>query len=109
MLRNSCKLGVVWLLDKTEIDYEKQQAAIFTKRPVVTLWQFFGEEAKMDYQNRIHGFKSTLNGKADFAFFPISADLQYLTGIHREMPTFGAIRHPGGWLEGMWLTPSSSS
>jgi Xaa-Pro aminopeptidase len=42
---------------------------------------------------------------ADLVFIPISADLQYLTGVQRDMPTYGAIRHPGGWLEGLWMTP----
>ena len=30
------------------------------------------------------------------------------TGVQREMPTFGAIRHPGAWVEGMWLTPQTA-
>ncbi len=61
----------------------------------------------MDYQKRISTFQTDLQGLADVAFLPISADLQYLTGIQRAMPTFGAVRHPGGWVEGLWLTPDS--
>jgi Xaa-Pro dipeptidase len=41
---------------------------------------------------------------ADFAFLPRSADLQYLTGVPRDMPNFGAVMHPGDWVEGLWLT-----
>lgn len=61
----------------------------------------------MNYPQRISSFQSNLQGRADIAFFPISADLQYLTGIQRDFPTFGAIRHPGGWVEGLWLTPEA--
>jgi Xaa-Pro aminopeptidase len=46
-----------------------------------------------------------LNESIDLAFLPLSADLQYLTGVPREFPTFGAVMHPGAWLEGVWLTP----
>jgi Xaa-Pro aminopeptidase len=61
----------------------------------------------MDYPQRIIKYQQTLAGQADLAFFPVSADLQYLAGVEREMPTFGAIRHPGGWVEGLWLAPSA--
>ena len=45
---------------------------------------------------------------ADLAFLPISADLQYLAGVPRDIPSFGAVLHPGAWLEGVWLTASES-
>jgi Xaa-Pro aminopeptidase len=61
----------------------------------------------VDYQKRISTFQTELQTLAEIAFFPISADLQYLTGIGRAMPTFGAVRHPGGWVEGIWLTPGT--
>ncbi len=60
------------------------------------------------YSQRIQSFQQTLKGKADLAFFPISADLHYLTGIQREMPNFGAVRHPGAWIEGLWLAPDQA-
>jgi len=56
--------------------------------------------------SRLQAFQKLLNGKADVAFFPISADLQYLTGVPRDIPNFGAVMHPGAWLEGAWLTPN---
>jgi Xaa-Pro aminopeptidase len=62
----------------------------------------------LNYPQRISSFQSDLQARADIAFFPISADLQYLTGIPRDFPTFGAIRHPGGWIEGLWLAPEAN-
>ncbi len=59
----------------------------------------------MSYDERLQRFQSTLDGKADFAFLPISADLQYLTGVPRDIPNFGAVMHPGAWLEGAWIAP----
>lgn len=61
----------------------------------------------MDYAKRIADFQERLGGKADVAFFPVaSSDLQYLTGVPRDIPNFGAVLHPGAWLEGAWLSPS---
>lgn len=60
----------------------------------------------MTIQSRLQAFQSLLNNYADVAFFPISADLQYLTGVPRDIPNFGAVMHPGAWLEGAWLTPN---
>lgn len=54
---------------------------------------------------RLAQFQAILRDKADLAFLPVSADLQYLTGIPRDFPNFGAVLHPGAWLEGVWLTP----
>lgn len=54
---------------------------------------------------RLSAFQKLLSGKADVAFFPVSADLQYLTGVPRDIPNYGAVMHPGAWLEGAWLTP----
>ncbi len=59
----------------------------------------------MNYQQRLAAFQSHLVGQAELAFLPLSADLQYLTGVPRDIPNFGAVLHPGDWLEGAWLTP----
>jgi Xaa-Pro dipeptidase len=59
----------------------------------------------MNYQQRLSDFQQLLAEKADLAFFPLSSDLQYLTGVPREFPNYGAVLHPGAWLEGAWLTP----
>lgn len=61
--------------------------------------------APSDYQARLEAFLGRLEGWADLAFFPVSADLQYLTGLPRPMPHFGAVRHPGDWAEGAWMVP----
>lgn len=58
----------------------------------------------MAYNDRIQRFQELLDGVADVAFLPISADLEYLTGIPRDIPNFGVTLHPGGWLEGAWMT-----
>ncbi len=58
-----------------------------------------------DYQARLETFQRRLEGWADLAFLPVSADLQYLTGLPRPMPHFGAVRHPGDWAEGAWVVP----
>lgn len=60
----------------------------------------------MNYNERLVEFQRQLAAVADLAFIPISADLQYLTGVPRDTPNFGAVIHPGAWLEGAWLTPT---
>ena len=60
----------------------------------------------MNYSQRLAVFQERLEGIADLAFFPLSADLQYLTGVPRDIPNYGAVVHPGDWLEGAWLNPS---
>ena len=59
----------------------------------------------MDHGARLTQFEQDLAEAADLAFLPISADLQYLTGVPRDMPNFGWSMHPGAWLEGLWLSP----
>jgi hypothetical protein len=48
----------------------------------------------MSYEERLQRFAGLLAGQADLAFFPISADLQYLAGIPRDIPNFGAVMPP---------------
>lgn len=60
----------------------------------------------MDYSTRVEKFQKLLGDDIDLAFFPVSADLQYLTGVPRDIPNFGAVMHPGAWLEGAWFTPN---
>ena len=64
-------------------------------------------EPAFDYADRIRRFQENLAGEADLAFLPISADLHYLAGVERDTPNYGAVLHPGAWLEGLWLTPSA--
>jgi Xaa-Pro aminopeptidase len=58
------------------------------------------------FNERLQRFQQLLNGNADVAFIPISADLHYLTGVPRDIPNFGVTLHPGAWAEGAWLSPS---
>lgn len=60
----------------------------------------------MEHERRLEAFQRRLATIADLAFFPLSADLQYLTGVPRDIPNYGAVLHPGAWLEGTWLTPT---
>lgn len=59
----------------------------------------------MNYSERQQQFQEVLGRSADLAFLPVSADLQYLTGVPRDFPNFGATIHPGAWLEGLWMAP----
>ena len=61
-----------------------------------------------DFAPRLARLQACLSGRLDLVFLPIGADLQYLTGIPREMPTFGATIYPGRWLEGLWLAPAGA-
>jgi Xaa-Pro aminopeptidase len=57
------------------------------------------------YTDRMTRFRTLLPGRADLVFFPIGTDLDYLTGIHRDIPNWGRNLHPGAWLEGAWIAP----
>jgi len=41
----------------------------------------------------------------DALFLPPSADLEYLTGVERDLPTFGEITYAHGWVTGAFLAP----
>lgn len=62
----------------------------------------------MNYDDRVKRFQAALGGAADMVFLPISADLQYLTGVPRDIPNYGLTMHPGAWLEGAWLSPNTA-
>ncbi len=57
------------------------------------------------FSARIKQFQEWLGTESDLAFFPISSDLQYLTGVPRDIPNYGNVIHPGAWLEGAWMSP----
>ncbi len=56
------------------------------------------------FSDRLQRFQALIAGNADLVFFPIATDLDYLTGIHRDIPCYGRVLHPGAWLEGAWLS-----
>lgn len=62
----------------------------------------------MQQSNRVNQFQRLLAKSAELAFLPPSADLQYVMGIPREIPNYGAVMHPGAWLEGAWVAPSGA-
>ncbi|MEM9476816.1 MAG: Xaa-Pro peptidase family protein [Pseudomonadota bacterium] len=57
------------------------------------------------YADRLTRFQNSLTDQADLIFFPMGTDLDYLTGIHRDIPNYGRNLHPGMWLEGAWIAP----
>ncbi len=57
------------------------------------------------YSDRMARFRTLIEGRADLVFVPIGTDLDYLTGIHRDIPNYGRNLHPGMWLEGAWISP----
>lgn len=58
----------------------------------------------MDYNARLQKFQKHIQDSVDLVFLPFSADLRYLLGVPRDMPSFGAVLHPGMWLEGAWIS-----
>lgn len=42
---------------------------------------------------------------ADVMWLPIGADLEYMTGIERRVPTFGEVNYAHGWVAGAFLVP----
>ncbi len=62
----------------------------------------------MNYEARVGLLQREMNSTSiNLVFLPISADLQYLTGIPRDIPNYGATLYPGRWLEGAFLTPTA--
>lgn len=53
----------------------------------------------MDYGARISRARQAMEQQGvDLLFLTPSANMQYLTGIHRERPNFGNVNYPGGWV-----------
>jgi Xaa-Pro dipeptidase len=62
----------------------------------------------MDYAKRLSLLRQQMvSASIDVVFLPISADLQYLTGIPRDIPNYGAVLYPGRWLEGAFFTQTA--
>src|SRR4051794_12518054 len=43
----------------------------------------------------------------DLLFLPPSSDLEYLTGVERQVPTFGQSQYAHGWVAGAFFRPGS--
>jgi Xaa-Pro aminopeptidase len=62
----------------------------------------------MNYEKRVSLLQQQIGSASlDLVFLPISADMQYLTGIPRDMPNYGATLYPGRWLEGAFFTQTA--
>lgn len=61
-----------------------------------------------DYVDRRRRFSASLGTRRiDAAFLPLSADLEYLTGLERRLPTFGDIGYAHDWVAGMLIGPAN--
>src|SRR5688500_6180798 len=59
-----------------------------------------------EYASRRERLDAVLDERGiDAIFLPPSADLEYLTGIERDLPTFGNISYAHGWVTGAFLAP----
>jgi Xaa-Pro dipeptidase len=58
------------------------------------------------YKDRMTKYREVIAGKAELVFVPFGTDLDYLTGLHRDIPNYGRNLHPGMWLEGAWISPN---
>lgn len=59
-----------------------------------------------DYQSRQRAFSERLaSAGVNLAFLPVSADLEYLTGLRRRVVTFGNIEYAHSWVTGCFLAP----
>jgi Xaa-Pro dipeptidase len=45
------------------------------------------------------------NAGLDAVFLSPSSDLEYLTGLERDLPSFGLLAYPHGWVAGAFLVP----
>lgn len=61
---------------------------------------------EFDFGARRRAFESILaEAGVDAVWLPIGADLEYLTGMPRRVPTFGEVNYAHGWVAGAFLAP----
>ena len=63
----------------------------------------------VDVRDRVARFRDLIAGQADLAFVHRGSDLDYLTGLHRDLPNYGRNIHPGDWLQGVWMSPEKGA
>jgi D-alanyl-D-alanine dipeptidase len=62
-----------------------------------------------NYAKRLAAVQERMAGSnIDVMFLPYSANLDYVTGIHREEQNFGNTMYNGDWMTGLWITPAKS-
>jgi Xaa-Pro aminopeptidase len=61
-----------------------------------------------DYAERQNRLTERMDAEGvDLLFLAPSADLEYLTGIERQIPNFGEVSYPSGWVTGAFFVPGS--
>jgi Xaa-Pro aminopeptidase len=61
-----------------------------------------------DYAQRRHRLAKRMEAEGvDLLFLAPSADLEYLTGVEREIPTFGQSSYAHGWVAGAFFRPGA--
>jgi Xaa-Pro aminopeptidase len=59
-----------------------------------------------DYQARQRTFAGHMTDAGiDLVFLPVSADLEYLTGLERRVPAYGNVQYAHNWVTGCFLAP----
>jgi Xaa-Pro aminopeptidase len=61
-----------------------------------------------DYAERRRRLAERMQAEdVDVLFLAPSADLEYLTGVERQIPNFGEAAYPSGWVTGAFLVPGA--
>jgi Xaa-Pro aminopeptidase len=61
-----------------------------------------------DYAERQQRLAERMDAEGvDVLFLAPSADLEYLTGVERQIPNFGEASYPSGWVTGAFFVPGS--
>jgi len=61
-----------------------------------------------DYAERQRRLAERMDAEGvDVLFLAPSADLEYLTGVERQIPNFGEASYPSGWVTGAFFVPGS--
>ncbi len=65
--------------------------------------------AMFDYADRQRRLAQRMEAEAvDVLFLGPSADLEYLTGVERQIPNFGEAAYANGWVAGAFLRPGAN-
>ena len=69
-----------------------------------TLDSGMDSDVTFDFRARRLAFEAIMDeAGVDIVWLPIGADLEYLTGIQRRVPTFGDVNYTHGWIAGAFL------
>jgi len=61
-----------------------------------------------DYAERQRRLAERMEAEdVDVLFLAPSADLEYLTGVERQIPSFGEASYANGWVAGAFLSPGA--